>query len=113
MPKYLIDVNLPYYFPLWNTPDFIHQIDISDTWTDNQIWEYAKEHDLIIITKDKDFSIKQFTSGAPPKVIHVKFSNLKLKAFFEVITACWQDIETLIGNHNLINVYQNKIEAII
>ncbi len=31
MPKYLIDVNLPYYFSLWNTLDYIHQNDILNT----------------------------------------------------------------------------------
>jgi len=29
MVKYLIDVNLPYYFSLWNTPEYVHQIDIN------------------------------------------------------------------------------------
>ncbi len=31
MPKYLIDVNLPYFFALWNTQDYIHQNDILNT----------------------------------------------------------------------------------
>jgi len=113
MPKYLIDVNLPYYFSLWNTPDFIHQRDIDDTWTDDRIWQYAKANNLIIITKDKDFSIKQFTSGAPPKVIHIKLGNLRLNVFFQLISSCWNDVEALIETHNLVNVYQNKLEAII
>lgn len=43
MPDFLIDVNLPYHFSLWNNPAYIHQIDINDSWTDFQIWEYAKE----------------------------------------------------------------------
>ena len=55
MPKHLIDANLPYYFSLWNTPDFIHQKDINDEWSDNLIWQHAKENNLIITTKDKDF----------------------------------------------------------
>jgi len=41
MKKYLIDVNLPYYFSLWNKEDFIYQKDINDEWTDEQIWDYA------------------------------------------------------------------------
>ena len=112
MPEYLIDVNLPYYFSLWNTPEFIHQLNIGDAWTDEMIWQYAKKQDLIIITKDKDFSVKQFIYGAPPKVIHIKFGNVKLKLFFQIITACWRDAEALISNHNLVNIYQNKLEAI-
>jgi len=56
MPKFLIDVNLPYYFGLWNTPEYIHQMDISPREKDKIIWEYAKKQNLTIITKDSDFS---------------------------------------------------------
>jgi predicted nuclease of predicted toxin-antitoxin system len=63
----LIDVNLPYYFSLWSSPDFIHQKDIDDTASDDSIWNYAKENGLIIITKDKDFSLMQIVNGAPQK----------------------------------------------
>lgn len=55
MSRFLVDVNLPYYFSLWNNDDYIHQMDIDDTWTDKQIWEYAREENLIIIKKDTDF----------------------------------------------------------
>lgn len=56
MPRFLIDVNLPYYFSLWNNPDYIHQIDINDSWTDTQIWDYAKDKGLTIISKDAGFT---------------------------------------------------------
>ena len=58
MPKYLIDVNLPYYFELWNNPDFIHVKDLNDTWSDDLIWKYALDNNLTILTKDADFSTK-------------------------------------------------------
>jgi len=61
MLKYLIDANLPYYFGLWNSPEFIHIHDIDETWSDDNIWEFAKENNLIIITKDADFSLNVFT----------------------------------------------------
>ena len=56
MPKFLVDVNLPYHFSLWKDDDYIHQKDIDDKWTDTQIWNYARENDLTIISKDSDFS---------------------------------------------------------
>ena len=40
MPKYLIDANLPYYFSIWKDGDYIHQVDLGDTWSDERIWEY-------------------------------------------------------------------------
>ena len=38
MPKFLIDINLPYYFSLWNSPEFIHQKDLNSKWSDEEIW---------------------------------------------------------------------------
>ncbi len=38
MPKFLIDVNLPYHFSLWNSENYIHQIDINDFSIDEQIF---------------------------------------------------------------------------
>ena len=50
MLEFVVDANLPYYFSLWN---------------------YAKENNLTIITKDADFSVKiSMAEEAPPKVIH-------------------------------------------
>ncbi len=80
--KYLIDVNLPYYFSLWNTNQFVHVHDINDEWSDGKIWNYAKEHNLSIITKDSDFSNKILFAQPPPKVIHIRFGNLKMNSFF-------------------------------
>ncbi len=112
MPKYLIDANLPYYFSLWNTPDFIQQKDIGDTWNDDEIWNYARQHNLIIITKDADFSLKVLYRGTPPKVIHIKFGNLKIRDFHNTILTMWNIIERTIEESNLINVYIDKIEYI-
>jgi predicted nuclease of predicted toxin-antitoxin system len=112
MAKYLIDANLPCYFSLWNNPDFVFVKDIDDSWTDSQIWDYAKNNQLTIITKDADFSTKVLYFGTPPKVIHIKFGNLKIKEFHEVISKMWNEIEKMIESNNLLNVYLDRIEAI-
>lgn len=41
MVKYLIDVNLPYYFSLWNGIEYMHQRDFGATMKDSEIWQYA------------------------------------------------------------------------
>jgi len=112
MARFLVDANLPYYFGLWNNPDFIHVNDINDSWSDERIWQYALENNLIIITKDADFSLKVLYKGAPPKVIHIKFGNLKLKDFHTLISRIWPDIELLLIENSLINVYKDRIESI-
>ena len=43
MARYLIDVNLPYYFSVWRGEEYLHVRDLGDTWTDRKVWDYAKE----------------------------------------------------------------------
>ncbi len=112
MPKYLIDVNLPYHFSLWKRDDYIHQKDINDEWTDAQIWDYAKENNLTIITKDSDFSNRIIFHQPPPKVIHIRFGNMRMNDFFLTISAMWKDVIALSEHHKLVNVFRDRIEAI-
>ena len=112
MPEYLVDVNLPYRFSLWKSDDYLHQNDIDDEWTDAQIWEYAKENNLTIITKDADFSNRIIFHEPPPKVIHICFGNMKMREFHSTLTAIWKDIIDLSENHKLVNVFRDRIEAI-
>jgi predicted nuclease of predicted toxin-antitoxin system len=72
MPKFLIDVNLPAKFSLWHNEDFIFVKDIDPFLQDSHIWEFAKENNLIIVTKDRDFYDRVLLSSPPPKVIHVR-----------------------------------------
>ena len=112
MKKYLIDVNLPYYFSLWNSDDYIHLKDINDEWSDDQIWDYAESNNLTIISKDSDFSDKILYKKPPPKIIHIKIGNLKMKEFFNVISNFWDDIQKLNEQYKLVNVFKDRIEGI-
>jgi predicted nuclease of predicted toxin-antitoxin system len=112
MAQFLIDANLPYFFCLWNNENFIHLKDLNDKWSDELVWQYAKENNLIIVTKDADFSTKVLYKGVPPKVIHFKIGNLKLKDFHSFVNRIWPDIEDFIKTNNLINIYLDRIEII-
>ena len=112
MAVFLVDANLPYYFSLWNNENYIHQNDIDDAWSDDQIWHYAKENNLTIITKDSDFSNKIMLHTPPPKVIHIRFGNMKMKEFFETTTKLWDDVLLLSHDHKLVNIFKDRIEAI-
>ena len=39
MLKYLVDVNLPYYFSLWKSDEYVFQRDMDPTMNDSLIWE--------------------------------------------------------------------------
>ncbi len=51
MAGFLIDANLPYRFSLWSGDEYVHVKDLDDTWTDSQIWRYAEQHGLTIMSK--------------------------------------------------------------
>ncbi|TXB62676.1 DUF5615 family PIN-like protein [Phaeodactylibacter luteus] len=112
MPKYLIDVNLPYYFGLWNSEEYVHQIDIDAAMKDKEIWDYAKEHELTIITKDSDFSNRIMFKEPPPKVIHIRFGNMSMKEFHKTVKEAWVGVIEMNKDYKLVNVYKDKIEGI-
>jgi predicted nuclease of predicted toxin-antitoxin system len=43
--------------------------------SDNEVWNYAKQFDFAIVSKDTDFSQRSFLLGFPPKVIWVRLGN--------------------------------------
>lgn len=111
-PKYLIDVNLPYFFALWNTQDYIHQNDILNTAPDTEIWKYAKEKEMTIVSKDTDFSNRILLAQPPPRVIHVKIGNASLKEFHTIITSIWPTVLEMSEKYKLVTILRDKIEAI-
>lgn len=112
MAKYLIDANLPYRLRLWYSEDYEHQIDLDSQAADADIWRYARQHDMTIITKDADFSQRMLLSSPPPRVIHIKVGNLKLRDFYAFLFKVWDETLALSKHNKLVNVYLDRIEAI-
>jgi predicted nuclease of predicted toxin-antitoxin system len=68
--------------------------------------------DLTIISKDSDFSNRILLQEPPPKIIHIRFGNMKMKEFFGTINKVWQEVILLNETHKLVNVFRDRIEAI-
>ncbi|TDX00767.1 DUF5615 family PIN-like protein [Dinghuibacter silviterrae] len=45
--------------------------------TDAEIWNYAKDHNLLIVTNDDDFADLVHVKGFPPKVLLFRIGNHK------------------------------------
>ena len=112
MPQFLIDANLPYYFSLWKTEEYIHQFDIQPDRTDHEIWQYACERELTIVTKDADFSDRILLAEPPPRIIHIRIGNCSMREFFVRIVAAWPDVVVQSQAHKLVTVFKDRIEAI-
>ncbi len=42
---------------------------------DKSLWEYAKQHDYVLVTQDSDFHEMSVLYGFPPKVVWLKCGN--------------------------------------
>lgn len=45
--------------------------------SDQTIWDYAKMHGMVIISKDQDFREMAILKGPPPQVIWVRLGNCR------------------------------------
>lgn len=67
-------------------PDSAHvgALDL-DTATDREIWDYAGEHDYVIVSKDSDFRQLAFLFGPPPKAVWLRVGNGSTRAISELL----------------------------
>ena len=112
MNGYLFDENLPKNIEFSPSLPIKHANSLGPSPTDTEIWKYAKMNNLVIVTKDADFSERIIISSPPPRVIHLRFGNMKKKDFHAFLKKTWLQIELLIKNHKLVNVYFDSFESI-
>ncbi|QTR49938.1 DUF5615 family PIN-like protein [Candidatus Thiothrix anitrata] len=112
MKKYLIDVNLPRYFSLWSGEAYEHVVNINDEMKDSEIWEYAKQHNLVIVTKDADFSDRILLAEPPPRIIHIRTGNMKMRDFHQHLSQLWDQVCLLSDTYKLVQVYNDRIEGV-
>ena len=75
--------------------------------------DVARIHRLVLVTKDADFSGRILLTEPPPKVVHLRFGNLRLGVFHNHLERVWPRVETLLETHKLVNVYLEHLEAVM
>jgi len=78
----------------------------------SQIWEFARKYDLVIVSKDADFSDRIITKSPPPRVVHLRFGNPRRNEYHALLSRDWPQIEMLLKSHKLVNVYADRLEGI-
>src|SRR5262249_25082898 len=80
-------------------PDSVHvrEIGLKEA-GDSVVWEYAKQHGLMIVSKDSDFHQRSFLYGYPPKIVWIRLGNCStaevehvLRTHFNAITEFFAD----------------------
>ena len=112
MSGYLIDENLPAGLASLLGSGCRHAVEIGRQVSDQTLWEYAKNNDLVILTKDADFFEKLVIHGSPPRVVWVRTGNLRRLELEDLLRRQWPRIVLLLEGADLIEVHETKLEAI-
>lgn len=59
---------------------------------DPDVWELAREHGCILVTKDGDFHRLSLLKGAPPKVVWLRIGNCATADIARLLTKHAEDI---------------------
>jgi len=108
---FLVDVNLPKHFSFFHADNFQFVIDINGKADDRDIWQYAKENDLVILTKDADFYDRCIIDINSPKVVYFKLGNMLFKEIHQFFTEDWTNIMEYLPNAKMIIVSRTHIEV--
>jgi predicted nuclease of predicted toxin-antitoxin system len=68
---FLFDQNLPQRVSIKSSLPIEHVSSLGSQPSDTEIWNYAKAHDLVIVTKDTDFADRVQSTNPPPRVVHL------------------------------------------
>ncbi len=112
MKGFLFDQNLPSRISFQTSLPVHHVSEIGPNPTDTEVWNHGRKHELVLVSKDADFFHRIISSQPPPWIVHLKIGNMRRADFHRFLAGVWPKIETLIKNHKLIAVYQDRIEAI-
>jgi len=66
--------------------------------TDTFVWEYAKLHGYVLVSKDNDFRQRSFQFGAPPKVVWLSVGNAGTAMILDLLRATRDEIERFVGH---------------
>ena len=65
---------------------------------DNEIWDYAKQNDFVIVTFDSDFFDISIINGHPPKIIWIRTGNLTTNEIVQLMIENQKTIDTFIND---------------
>ncbi len=60
--------------------------------TDREIWDYARNHDFAIVSKDSDFRDLAHRLGPPPQAVHIAIGNASTTDIHAALKARYMEI---------------------
>ena len=111
MKGFLLDENLPSRLVCSPGLPLVPFSQVANHPSDSEIWNFARLNELVIVTKDADFSDRILIQSPPPWVVHLRFGNLRRKDFHALLARMWPQVETLLKTHKLVNIYSDRLEG--
>lgn len=113
MTGYLLDENLPETLVLPATLPVQHVHSLGRSVSDSSVWEHAKAHDLVIVSKDTDFSQRVLVSSPPPRVVHLRIGNMKRQEMEQFLVKAWPHIEALCPLYKLVELDPAGLASVV
>lgn len=112
MRGFLFDENVPHRLTFTPSLPMVHSSDLGASLSDTSLWDFARQEEFVIVTKDADFSNRIMLTNPPPWIIHLRIGNIRKREFHLFLSSIWNQLEALLPVHKLILVYLDRIEAI-
>ena len=102
--KLLFDQNLApslvgHLRDLFPGSEHVSQCDLGNAY-DLAIWEYARDHEFVLVSKDADFVELSTLRGAPPKVVWLRLGNCVTHDIHDAIRSNFIAIAELTRDHD-------------
>ena len=69
--------------------------------SDREIWQYAKQHDYVLVTKDSNYQDLSELYGSPPQVILLMLGNSDKARLLKVLIDRKKDIQQLLSSPDI------------
>lgn len=89
MKGFLFDENLPQRIRFTPSQPVVHVETLGASLEDAAVWEFARQGELVIVTKDADFSDRILLSQPPPWLVHLRIGNLRRADFHAFLARIW------------------------
>jgi predicted nuclease of predicted toxin-antitoxin system len=94
--RFLVDNQLPVGLARWLSSagsDSLHVLDAGlSQATDADIWHYAAEHQLVLISKDQDFFHRAAQPGAVVQLVWIRLGNCRKAHLLAAIEQTWSRV---------------------
>jgi predicted nuclease of predicted toxin-antitoxin system len=96
MARFVIDAQLPPGLAArlrerGHTADHVNRIGLGGT-GDLAIWDYARRHHAVLITKDEDFVALAQRDQSGPQVVWLRIGNISNDALWAAMSVAWDEI---------------------